>query len=329
MTNPRKRAMTEFRSIRGGAVVCVAVSALALTLALTPNVAGAQIGNLIKKKAAEKVSKTVENAVGNKDSTATRAAGADARGGRRRAPMQPEIVTIETTTLDSLLRGLTAMTRLLRRSDSLHRVVAGNGGVDSAALVEASRYATDVEQKRGCFDMAFEQMDFQRLQEANRVAHAPSASVERMRAFEEAQIAMDQKRNDMTNPLPPEERRRLVREFLLRHANMRVNPGADTVEAVKECGPAPVISGNARRAARNDTLLIRARAMEQEAAEEGVRASGMPDHRFFVLRERLYIWMKQRDAVKWTDAESGLLQRRRDDLERVRRGILGAEAAGT
>ena len=294
-----------------------------LALSLTPAPARAQIGNLIKKKAAEQVTKAVHNATGKDTAQAT------GRAGRRRPPMQPEAVTIDSPTLDSLLRGLAAMTSKLRLADSLHREVARSGGVDSAGLREASGYAMELEEKRPCFDAYFERMDFDRLQEASRIAHAPSASVESMRAFEEAQIAMDRKRNDMSQPLPTDERRRLVRDFLLQHASMRVDPRADTARAVQQCGPAPRLSDAGRRTARNDTLLMRARVLESEAGAAGTQASGLADHRFFVLRERLYIWMKQRDAVQWGEAERGVLARRNAELERVRRGILGAEAAGT
>lgn len=306
-----------------------ALCLLAIAFIATPAVADAQIGGLIKRKAAEKVAQKVDDALGKKDSTPPQAAGARGRDGRRRAPLQPVNETIDAPTLDALLRGLGPMTVTLRQADSLHRVVASSGGVDSLALREAASYARDFEQKQPCYDMAFEQMDFQRLQEASRIAHAPSASVESMRAYEDAQIAMDEKRNRVSNPLSSEERRRLVREFLLTRANMRVNPAADSATVAKECGPAPRLSEAGRRAARNDTLVMRARVLEQEAGEAGVRASGMPDHRFFVLRERLYIWMKQRDAIQWSAAERGLLENRRAELERVRRGILGAEAAGT
>jgi hypothetical protein len=268
----------------------------------------------------------VDDAAGKKDTAA--ASQAAGRAGRRQ-PMQPEAVTIDAPTLDAVLRGLAAMTTTLRRADSLHREVARAGGVDSVALREASTYATELEQKRPCFDMAFEQMDFDRLQEANRIAHAPSASVESMRAFEEAQIAMDTKRNSMTQPLPMDERRRLVREFLLRYATLRVDPSSDTTAAARQCGPAPRLSDAGRRAARNDTLVMQARVLERNAGPAAVSASGLPEHRFFVLRERLYIWMKQRDAVDWSEAERSLLTRRAQELERVRRGILGAEAAGT
>src|SRR5688500_3582022 len=168
------------KEMPGPRMVRATICLLAIAAFAAPNVAEAQIGNLIKRKAAEKVAKKVDEAVGKKDSTPPQAqAGARGRDGRRREPLQPVNETIDASTLDALLAGLKAMTVKLRQADSLHRVVASNGGVDSVALRDAARYATELEQKRPCFDMAFEQVDYQRLQDASRIAHAPSASVER------------------------------------------------------------------------------------------------------------------------------------------------------
>jgi hypothetical protein len=125
-----------------------------------------------------------------------------------------------------------------------------------------------------------------------------------------------------------EGRRRLVRDFLRANGGAVVNPRADSAAAAKECGEIPALSDAGRRAARNDTLLQRARALESEAGQAGVKASGLAEAKFFVTRERLYYWMKSSSAITWGDAERGLLERRRADLERVRRGIMGAEVAG-
>lgn len=278
-----------------------------------PHTADAQLGGFIKRKVGEKV--------------ADRAADKVAPGPPTHAARYTEATIgapLDAATLDATLRGLQAMTGEFERAAALNREAAELSRGLSGGGADAARHARAASRVAECRAAFLDGLDHQRLREAERKIHHPSVPDARIERFEEAQIALQNDVTQLSERGDTAGIHRRYAQFLQAEAGLRVDPAADDAAATRQCGAAPPPPASLGARARVDSLRERARAVEREAVQAGVRASGLPAQRFNLARERLLTWRADggtRGRGPWSPEERRLLESREAEFTRQGRAL--------
>ncbi|HEU5183341.1 MAG TPA: hypothetical protein VFU01_02160 [Gemmatimonadaceae bacterium] len=104
-----------------------------------------------------------------------------------------------------------------------------------------------------------------------------------------------------------------------------IDVAADSAAAAKKCGVLPARPEAAlelaRARAQIDSLMAKERAIQEQTLPNAARASGLPPLRFALARERILTWYADQsgegDLSRWPRKEREMFERRRDEIRRA------------
>lgn len=281
-------------------------------LLTVPSIVHAQLGKIIKQKAAERVARKAAEQAGVSQGTQTHHAEryTEATIGRE----------LDEATFNAVLRGMSAVQREFagvqaertRLSARVNELVPTVIPLDSAwrerrARVEQCQrdYTNDLMQRR--------QTELQAR------AIAPSMSQETIRlmmTLTDSATKAAQRGDSVTVE-------RLNRRVM--KLTTGIDVAADSAAAAKKCGELPgrpaVALELERVRAEIDTLMVRERTIQEQTLPNAARASGLPPLRFALARERILTWYADRtaegDLSRWPRREREMFERRHDEIRQA------------
>lgn len=281
-------------------------------LLTVPSIVHAQLGKIIKQKAAERVARKAAEQAGVSQGTQTPHAEryTEATIGRE----------LDEATFNAVLRGMSAVQREFagvqaertRLSARVNELVPTVIPLDSAwrerrARVEQCQrdYTNDLMQRR--------QTELQAR------AIAPSMSQETIRlmmTLTDSATKAAQRGDSVTVE-------RLNRRVM--KLTTGIDVAADSAAAAKKCGELPgrpaVALELERVRAEIDTLMVRERTIQEQTLPNAARASGLPPLRFALARERILTWYADRtaegDLSRWPRREREMFERRHDEIRQA------------
>jgi hypothetical protein len=118
------------------------------------------------------------------------------------------------------------------------------------------------------------------------------------------------------------EMERLNRRMM--NVTMGIDIAADSAAAVKKCGPIPArpaaVIERDRVRAEIDTLMIRERTIQEQTLPRAASASGLPPRQFALARERILTWYADQsagDLSRWSKREREMFERRKDEIRQA------------
>ena len=284
---------------------------VAMMLAV-PGIAHAQLGKMIKQKAAEKLAgKAAEKAgVGQGKQTYHAERYTEATIGQE----------LDQKTFEAALRGMSAVqndyvsvqaerTRLSARVNELLPTAIPQ---DSAWRV---RRATVEECQRDYLDKLMEK----RQAELQGRAMRPPTDQKTLRVMMALTDSGTQAAQRGDTVAVERFNRRLIK------LTTGIDVAADSAAAAKKCGVLParpeVAVELARARAQIDSLMAKERAIQEQTLPNAARASGLPPLRFALARERILTWYADQagegDLSRWPRREREMFERRRDEIRRA------------
>lgn len=284
---------------------------VAMMLAL-PGVAHAQLGKLIKQKAAEKVA-----------GKAAEKAGVSQGKQRYHAERYTEATIgqeLDQKTFEAVLRGMSSVqndyasvqaerTRLTARMNELAPTAIP---LDSAWRV---RHASIEQCQRDYVDNLMEkrQADLQ-----GRAMRLPTdqKTLRLMMALTDSGTQAAQRGDSVA-----------VERFNRRLMKLTtgIDVEADSAAAAKKCGTLPARPEPAlelkRLRAQIDSLMVKERTIQEQTMPNAARVSGLPPLRFALARERILTWYADQsgegDLSRWPRKEREMFERRRDEIRQA------------
>lgn len=283
--------------------------AMLLTL---PSIGQAQLGKIIKQKAAERVTRKAAEQAGVSQGTQTHHAEryTEATIGRE----------LDEATFNAALRGMSAVQREFtgvqaertRLSTRVNELLPTAIPLDSAWRERRAR----VEQCQRDYTDALMQRRQAQLQAR---AVVPSMSQEQIRltmALTDSATQAAQRGDSVT---VERVNRRLMK------VTYGIDVAADSAAAARQCGELPARPAAAleleRVRAEIDTLMVRERTIQEQTMPNAARASGLPPQRFALARERILTWYADQsgdgDMSRWPRREREMFERRRDEIRQA------------
>ena len=283
---------------------------VAMLLAV-PSLAQAQLGKLIKQKAAEAAGKKAAEKAGVSPSTQTYHAEryTEATIGRE----------LDEKTFDAALRGMSAVqneytgvqAERVRLSNRVNELLPTAIPLDSAwrerrASVEQCQkdYVNGLMEKR--------------QGELQARAIQPSMDQETIRLM---MILTDSgtKAAQRGDSVAVERLNRRLMKL-----TMGIDVAADSAAAVKKCGAIParpaVALGVERLRAQIDSLTAMERTIQEQTLPKAAQASGLPPRQFALARERILTWYADQtagDLSRWSKREREMFERRKDEIRQA------------
>lgn len=285
---------------------------LVAMLLTTPSIVHAQLGKIVKQKAAERAARKAAEQTGVSQGTQTHHAEryTEATIGQE----------LDEATFDAVLRGMSAVqrdfagvqaerTRLSNRVTELLPTVIP---LDSAWR---ERHAS-VEQ---CQRDHVNQLMERRQAELQARAIAPSMSQEQIRLM----MALTDSATKAAQRGDSVAVERLNRRVM--QVTTGIDVAADSAAAAKKCGELPRRPAAAleleRVRAEIDTLMVRERTIQEQTLPNAARVSGLPPQRFALARERILTWYADQsgegDMSRWPRREREMFERRRDEIRQA------------
>lgn len=288
------------------------MAVVALTIALAaPVPANAQIGGLIKKAAGKVVDQHQDNP-----------------NARPSSAFGPEL-TEQTTT--GVLKGLEAEQRILDQRDLVaqKRDALQDASNTLTAPHDAERQAFTSatgrwnECRNGVFDRLDQQQQARVAEQQKQLLSDPA----KLAQFQKQIMAMQEKSMQLLQKGDTAGAMKLSQDFALSQSGLKIDPKADTAQAIKECGAIPVKPDWMVKAelddAKADTLSTQVRNLEDKAQAAGVSASGLSAEQFAQARERLVNWYrggKDNNSVqRFGKAELQLIHEHQAEIEKLER----------
>ena len=285
---------------------------LVAMLLTVPSIVHAQLGKIIKQKAAERVARKAAEQAGVSQGTQTYHVEryTEATIGQE----------LDEATFNAVLRGMSAVQREFagvqaertRLSNRVNELLPTVIPLDSAWRERRAR----VEQ---C------QQDYQReLMERRQAdlqarAIAPSMSQEQIRLM----MALTDSATKAAQRGDSVAVERLNRRVM--KVTYGIDVAADSAAAARKCGETPGRPAAAleleRVRADIDTLMVRERTIQEQTLPNAARASGLPPLRFALARERILTWYADQsgegDMSRWPRREREMFERRRDEIRQA------------
>lgn len=231
---------------------------------------------------------------------------------------------LTSTSLDGVLRGLAAMEKTMGDAAALRAK-----GQEYQVALSKSTEAHDKDREKyeavssrvsSCQDSVISQ----------RSEAAQAAYMKRMMSDPAAQAAMIKTAQELAQKnVGSKDTAEMRRAYVDMAKAQGIDPKADTVAAVKQCGAVPT---KPAWLTEQDTLRARAqraesdvRELEYKAGDDAANASGM-DHRAFALaRERVLHWYRETHGSspiqKFGDDERKLLESHKSDIEKFKKSL--------
>lgn len=285
---------------------------LVAMLLTVPSIAHAQLGKIIKQKAAERVARKAAEQAGVSQGTQTHHAEryTEATIGQE----------LDEATFNAVLRGMSAVQRdfagvqaeRTRLSARVNELLPTAIPLDSAWRERRA----SVEQCQRDYTNALMQ---RRQADLQARAVAPSMSQEQIRLM----MALTDSATKAAQRGDSVAVERLNRRVM--QLTTGIDVAADSAAAAKKCGEIPGRPAAAleleRVRAQIDTLMVRERTIQEQTLPNAARASGLPPQRFALARERILTWYADRtaegDLSRWPRREREMFERRRDEIRQA------------
>lgn len=286
---------------------------VAVSLLVVPGVGEAQLGRLIKQKAAEKAAGKAAEKAGLRQGPAT----------KHHAERYTEATIgteLDEATLQAVFRGMAAVhgefagvqaerVRLSNREDELR---------ETAGPLEAAwqQRRDDVQNCQRAYvnDLMTKRMSDPQVQ---RAAIRPSQNpdtVRLMMALVDSMTAAAQRGDSVGGE-------RLTRRYV--KLTTGIDTAGDSAAAARKCGTVPerpaVILERERVRAQVDSVYARERAIEAQTLPKAAAASGLAPRRFALARERIMTWYVDQsgDTSRWSRREHAMFERHKDEIRRA------------
>jgi len=285
---------------------------LVALLLTVPSIGHAQLGKIIKQKAAERVARKAAEQAGVSQGTQTYHVEryTEATIGRE----------LDEATLNAVLRGMSAVQRdfagvqaeRVRLSNRVNELLPTVIPLDSAWRERRAR----VEQCQQ--DYKRELME-RRQADLQARAIAPSMSQEQIRLM----MALTDSATKAAQRGDSVAVERLNRRVM--KVTYGIDVAADSAAAARKCGEVPGRPAAAleleRVRAEIDTLMVRERTIQEQTLPNAARVSGLPPLRFALARERILTWYADQsgegDMSRWPRREREMFERRRDEIRQA------------
>ena len=285
---------------------------LVAMLLAVPSIVHAQLGKIIKQKAAERAAREAAQRAGVSQGTQTHHAEryTEATIGQE----------LDEATLNAVLRGMSAVQRefsgvqaeRVRLSNRVNELLPTAIPQDSAWRERHAR----IEQCQRDYTDALMQRRQAQLQAR---AVAPSMTQEQIRLM----MALTDSGTKAAQRGDSVAVERLNRRLM--QVTTGIDVAADSAAAARQCGELPARPAAAlelqRVRAQIDTLMVRERTIQEQTLPNAARASGLPPQRFALARERILTWYADQsaggDMSRWPRRERELFERRRDDIRQA------------
>ena len=285
---------------------------LVALLLTVPSIGHAQLGKIIKQKAAERVARKAAEQAGVSQGTQTYHVEryTEATIGRE----------LDEATFDAVLRGMSAVQRdfagvqaeRVRLSNRVNELLPTVIPLDSAWRERRAR----VEQCQQ--DYKRELME-RRQADLQARAIAPSMSQEQIRLM----MALTDSATKAAQRGDSVAVERLNRRVM--KVTYGIDVAADSAAAARKCGEVPSRPAAAleleRVRAEIDTLMVRERTIQEQTLPNAARVSGLPPLRFALARERILTWYADQsgegDMSRWPRREREMFERRRDEIRQA------------
>lgn len=285
---------------------------LVALLLTVPSIGHAQLGKIIKQKAAERVARKAAEQAGVSQGTQTYHVEryTEATIGRE----------LDEATFDAVLRGMSAVQRdfagvqaeRVRLSNRVNELLPTVIPLDSAWRERRAR----VEQCQQ--DYKRELME-RRQADLQARAIAPSMSQEQIRLM----MALTDSATKAAQRGDSVAVERLNRRVM--KVTYGIDVAADSAAAARKCGEVPGRPAAAleleRVRAEIDTLMVRERTIQEQTLPNAARVSGLPPLRFALARERILTWYADQsgegDMSRWPRREREMFERRRDEIRQA------------
>lgn len=285
---------------------------LVAMLLTVPSIVHAQLGKIIKQKAAERAAREAAQRAGVSQ-------GAQTYHAERytEATIGQEL---DEATLNAVLRGMNAVQREFagvqaertRLSNRVNELLPTVIPLDSAWRERRTR----VEQCQRDFTNALME---RRQADLQARAIAPSMSQEQIRlmmALTDSATKAAQRGDSVTVE-------RLNRRVM--KVTYGIDVAADSAAAARKCGEIPGRPAAAleleRVRAEIDTLMVRERTIQEQTLPNAARASGLPPLRFALARERILTWYADQSGEggmsRWPRREREMFERRRAEIRQA------------
>ena len=283
-----------------------AVGALLLAV---PGMAHAQLGGLAKRAAQRALEKKAEKTVVDKTV-------GDDSPSCRNVTFDRTTVELTSARLDGIIKALNSVyegPNGARRRELQSQLEAAEARLDELRSDESLQKAEESQRVyKSCRQDAFQEIVNKRLE--NEGASLSPKWMKAMREHNE-KISAAQARGDSAKAAALSDSTWLVM------TNVIAPTAADSQAVEKKCGKPPRAS---RRVAERDSLAVAVRemndeirAMDEDAEDAMLKASGLTATQLAMARERLTMYVKQNRTCGYTKAEMDAINARRADLEKL------------
>ena len=284
---------------------------VAMMLAV-PGIAHAQLGKLIKQKAAEKVAgKAVEKAGVRQGKQAYHAERyTEATIGQE----------LDQKTFDAVVRGMSSVqndygsvqAERIRLSARVNELMPIAIPLDSAWRV---RHASVEQCQRDYVDKLMEK----RQADLQGRAMRPPTDQKTLRLMMTLTDSATQAAQRGDSLAVERFNRRLMK------LTTGIDVAADSAAAAKKCGVLPERPAEAlelgRVRAQIDTLMVKERTIQEQTMPNAARVSGLPPLQFALARERILTWYADQsgegDLSRWPRREREMFERRKDEIRQA------------
>ena len=282
---------------------------LGALLLATPAVAHAQLGGMMKKAAQRALEKKAEQSVVDKtvgnDSPAC-----------RNVTFDRTTVELTSARLDGIVKALNVTNEGAdgaKRRDLRSRLDAAEARLEELRNDESLQKAEDSQREyKSCRQEAFSKIVEKRMEAEGQGIMTKYMTA--MRVHNE-KIAAAQAKGDTIKA-------NALQDSTWQVMMTVVTPtAADSAAVQKQCGNPPRVS---RRVAERDSLAVAVRemndelrAMDEDAEDAMLKASGMTSTQLAMARERLTMYIKQNRTCGFTKAETDAIAERRAELEKL------------
>jgi len=309
--------LTSYRAhvIRGAALLVAATAALSLS----PSPSQAQLGRMIKKKAAEAaVNKAADKATD------------------KEAQMNPDAklgTPFTAEKLDRVLASLEINAASWARSDSIGKQIEQlenqraqgndrNANATNAYLEKNSKWTTCKQDVEGASDVEQQSAADQQSKKLEElIRRDPSRAQVIGSDYAQMQLKVQQllAKGDTTAAFA-------TSDAWFKKWGLATAPRTTNADVTKKCGPEPTppawMAQEKGIQARIDTLRVRQRDATSDSKEKALAASGMSNDEYFPLNERLELWYAivvkgQKGVHFWKDDEGAILEARKARIKRI------------